>query len=270
MMDEIEEKQDYKKNGKRLNRYMDQPLEKKIDRSLNIIERALSQSKTPVISSSFGKDSVVLIHLVHRIDPLVRIVMNNTGVMFPETLEYQRMLTKKWELDVDIVTPKQTFFEIVREHGYPKTSRNTKTGDKREPACCKILKADPMVEYIKGRGVDLDFVGLCGYEGRQRRWAFVSKGSALYYMKTWSIHKCIPLIWWGEEDIWQYIHDNDIPVNPAYEKYNQRWTGCVTCTGHKRWKKEVGNYSEKLLRYILKDMKGQSNFEDFEKEEGSA
>lgn len=255
----------YSERATELNRLTKLSFEEKVEKSLEIIEEGLNKNdvKNPVISSSFGKDSVTLIHLVHRIDDSVPVVMNDTGVMFPETKKYARKMEDLWNLKLDVVKPDMTFWDIVDKYGYPRESRNTITGDNTEPKCCKLLKTDPMVKYIKKNDIDLDFIGLCADEGRQRRWTYVSKGSFVYYHKTWSIYKAVPMLFWTIDDVWKYHDVNGIPRNPAYEKYDQKRTGCVTCTGHARWKKEIGKYSEKLLKYILKDMKGQTQLDDF-------
>ena len=255
--------EDFSKIAKELNQFIDMPFERKVEKSLDTIKEALQDSNRPVISSSFGKDSVVLIHLVHRIDDSVPIVYNDTGVQFPETKEYLETMRKKWDLDIDIVEPEKTFFEIVEEHDWPKTSRASKSGDTRQPKCCKILKEDPMVDYIDDNDIDLDFTGLCAYEGRQRRWAYIRTGKATYEHKTWGVMKSIPMIWWELDDVWQYIEKHDIPKNPVYEKYDLDRTGCIVCTGHKNWKKSVAKYSEDLLDYLLKRKESQYKLNDF-------
>jgi len=258
----MEADQDYKARAKELMERLEWDYNKKKQESKKIIKKALKNSKNPIISSSFGKDSVLLIHLVHSIDDSIPIVFNKTGVQFQETLQYKEKLKKKWDLEVNVVKPKKTFWEIVEEYGYPKTSRNSKTGDKRKPKCCYYLKEEPMKRFIKENEIDLDFVGLIGDEGRQRRWAFIQKGSYIYKHKAWNVMKCIPLIFWTEKDIWEYYDEFDLPKNPAYEKYGIRRTGCKTCTGHIDWKKKMAKHSPDLLKYILKDKENQTTLDD--------
>lgn len=251
----------YSKRGKELNELIELNHQKKISKSLEIVSQALDKSENPVISSSFGKDSIVLIHLVHQFDS-VPIIFNKTGVQFKETIDFMKKIEEEWNLDLAIVKPRQSFWEIVDEYGYPKESRNSKTGDRRQPKCCKILKEDPMREFIKENEIDLDFVGLCGDEGRQRRWAYIQKGSAYYEHKTWNVMKCIPLIFWESENIWKYIKSHDLPINPAYEKYDVERTGCIPCTGHKGWKKQIRKISQGLYNRIRSDL-GIKTIDDF-------
>jgi len=223
--------QEMSKHGKELNQFKDMSFEEKEKKSLEIIEEALDKDiENPVISSSFGKDSTVLMHLVHRVDDSVPVVMNDTGLMFPETKEHKRKLEKKWNLDVDVVKPDMTYWDVADKYGFPKPQgRNTIQGDNTEPKCCKILKTDPMRDYIKENDIDLDFVGVLGDEGRQRRLMYVMRGTFNYFHKTWGIWKSVPMLFWHEDDVWEYLDKYDLPVNPAYEKYNQKRTGCVAC-----------------------------------------
>ena len=262
---DLTQEKDFSKIAKDLNNLIDMEFEKKVKKSLKTIKHALHYYSNPVISSSFGKDSVVLIHLVHRVDDSVPIIFNDTGVGFPETKKYMKKLEEKWELNIDVVKPKQTFFEIVDEYGYPKTSRASKSGDPRQPKCCKILKEEPMQQYIKKNDIDLNFVGLCAYEGNQRRWAYIRTGNATYYHKTWDVIKSIPLIWWELDDVWNYIDNHDIPKNPVYEKYDLDRTGCITCSGHKNWKKSIAKYSQDLLFKIIKDKENIEPLEKYDK-----
>ena len=253
----------YARRGERLN-YMihNSPHAHKIDESLEVIKEALKFEK-PVIASSFGKDSVALIHLVHQIDNTVPIVFTNTGVNFRETIEYMETLKEKWNLTIYELHPEMTFWEIVERYGYPKESRNSKTGDKREPKCCKILKYAPMKKFIKEYRPGVIFTGLRGDEGRQRRWPYILHGHALYEDKTNRTMKCIPLIWWTSKDIWEYHDMHGIPRNPAYEKYGIDRTGCIPCTGHKNWQAQLRRISPRLYVKVATDM-GRPPLEYFE------
>ena len=131
----------YSEKGKLLNRMIASSYDQKIKWTNEFIQKALGQSKNPIVASSFGKDSVSLMHLVHQHNKKVPIVFTNTGVCFRETIKYKELLVKEWNLDLHELKPEQTFWQIVEEHGYPKSSRNSKQGDKREPKCCKILKS---------------------------------------------------------------------------------------------------------------------------------
>lgn len=111
-----------------------------------------------------------------------------------------------------------------------------------------------MLEFYKEYNPGMTFVGLTGGEGRQRRWAYILKGGAIYHMKAHNVMKCIPMIWWTQEDVWHYLKINNVPVNPAYEKYGIERLGCVPCTGYKSWETEMPKINPKMYR-LIKRMK---------------
>ena len=244
----------YQETAKELNARIKLNFWDKLKLTMDTIKTAVDGSKRSVIASSFGKDSSVLIHLIHSYDSSIPIVFTNTGVCFRETLDYKKLLEKKWDLKIYELIPDESFWNIVKDHGYPKRSRNSKTGDKREPACCKILKHHPMNKFIKEYKPDLVFVGLTGDEGRQRRWAYICKGGAIYENIALGIKKCIPMIWWTKEDTWSYIDLNKIPKNNAYKKYSIDRTGCIPCTGHIGWESQLARTFPKLYEKIQNDL----------------
>lgn len=236
---------------------MKMPLSAKEMLSHRIIAQALDTHSRPLVSSSFGKDSTVLIHLVKQHTQNFEVNFTKTGVQFKETEEFKDYLTELWNLKVHVLKPEVSYWECVKKHGYPSTSRNSKTGDKRAPACCRELKEKPFKKFLKAHAFDLNFVGLTGDEGRQRRWDYIRQGCAIYANKSIGMDKCIPMIWWTQKDVWDYIEKHSLPENPAYKKYGVERTGCVPCTGHIDWEKTIAKSNPELLAFILKDRYGQ-------------
>lgn len=70
------------------------------------------------VSFSGGKDSTVLLDLVRSVYPDVRAVFSNTGLEYPEI---QRFAMSK--PNVDVVTPKMRFPDVVTKYGYPLISK---------------------------------------------------------------------------------------------------------------------------------------------------
>jgi phosphoadenosine phosphosulfate reductase len=73
-----------------------------------VLERALSDPEVGRIAlvSSFGAESVVLLHMVSVMDRKTPVLFLNTEMLFPETLQYQRELAERLELeDIRVITP---------------------------------------------------------------------------------------------------------------------------------------------------------------------
>lgn len=253
----------YSKRAHKLNDMLyNWSLEQKIEASIKLIEKALENSTKPIISSSFGKDSMVLTHLVHRVDNSVPILYNDTGVDFPETKEFIEKMKKEWNLKVYIAKSKEwTFWKIVDKYGYPERIRGVRKTKHKEPMCCKLLKTDPTKKVLKEYGFDLNFVGISADESTTRQRAYIMFGD-YYYSKTWGLYRCTPLIWWRVDDVWEYIRRFNIPVHPAYSKYGIPRLGCVPCTGHIGWEEQLAKVFLGLYKKIQHDM-GQMLMEDY-------
>jgi len=226
-----------------------QPFEKKIEFSKQLIRKTVEKhSGKCAVACSFGKDSMVVLHLVLQFDPKVMVVYNNTGVEYPGTKEFKEKVKKLWGLNLVETWPEKTFWQCVQEYGYPKL--RYKHGS---PRCCYWLKEKPTKLLIKREGVEVLFLGLTGSESYQRKWTIVNYGPRYHTRKNapYEIVKVHPIAYWKEEEVWRYIRENDVPVHPAYSYTNR--IGCLPCTGYKDWMILLARVNPRLLRKILKD-----------------
>ena len=69
-------------------------------RAPEILRHAITEQFIDRISivSSFGAESVILLHMIAEIDPSVPVIMLNTGKLFGETLRYRDRLQDKLKL----------------------------------------------------------------------------------------------------------------------------------------------------------------------------
>lgn len=221
-----------------INRRHTMDYEERLTYAKQVITLGLLTNKNPRIAISGGIDSAVMLHMIRQIQP-VRAVWINTGIEYPETRSYMKHIQ-----DLDIINPERTYWDIVNEFGFPEESRKNK-----QPACCRWLKEYPMRDYCKENDVDCVFTGLIASEGQHRRYNYILRG-ANYFHKSWNLAKATPLILFRKKEIWQYQSENQIPVNPAYEKYNLERIGCKACTGFKGWQAQMEKIDPKLLNLI--------------------
>lgn len=101
-------------DAQRLKELQALPLERKIQISqTRIIEWYQHWKGNVVISYSGGKDSTVLLHMVHQLYPDVPAVFCNTGLEYPEIQKFAK------EQGAVFVTPEMRFDEVVMTYGYP-------------------------------------------------------------------------------------------------------------------------------------------------------
>ena len=176
------------------------------EHSKEVIRECLNRYEKVAVACSFGKDSMVVVHLAIHIKPDIPIFTVMTPYKPKETFEYKDKMTKLWNLNITEYRAKKSVPD-----GLWKTLPDE---------CCKILKVEPTREAVK----DLDawITGLRSTEGRTRteyqEWEL--KGGLM---------KVNPILYWTEADTWRYLAVNQIPVHPWYAE-GYRSIGCAPCS----------------------------------------
>ena len=164
--------------------------------------------------SSFGADSVVLLHLVSVIAPETPVLFVDTRMLFPETLEYQRQLAETLHL-CDVRTIRAAQPKVAFED--PDNTLHQFNTD----ACCGVRKVEPLERALAG--FDGWITGRKRFQNADRE--------ALQFFENESDHriKVNPLAHWGREDLAEYIVNNRLPRHPMVAK-GYPSIGCAPCT----------------------------------------
>jgi len=256
------EKQYSPERARLLARYQQMGLEAKIRYAERLIEAALLTHTHPVVACSFGKDSMVLLHLVRQLHPSIEVVFNNTLIEFPETLRFARRIEEEWNLKVHWVRPQdktpegrlKDFWWCVETYGWPAWGKEAtrtitsiqrgkrdyehrrsnrmwklaQSGVKFSDKCCYWLKKKPCRRFYAQHKVDCVFQGILAEESHRRRLNWIHQGDWIYPSKERHAN-IFPLSIWKESDIWEYIRREKLPYNPLYDMGYKR-TGCWPCT----------------------------------------
>jgi 3''-phosphoadenosine 5''-phosphosulfate sulfotransferase (PAPS reductase)/FAD synthetase and related enzymes len=234
------------------------PLEDKTFRAEQIILYNLKTHNHPCIACSWGKDSMVLLHLVRKFCEKAIVMFNNTGVQYPQNLEYRDRILKEWNIENYIENkPIKSFWVCVKQYGFPKARQmgKGKKGEKarpeRTPKCCYYCKEGPAKKAIRKYGIDLNFVGLQASESMVRRLSFFREGET-FKSKTYGCTIVRPLMIWRDKDVWEYHKVNEIPRNKVYDLMERN--GCMPCTGFKSWREVMARANPKLYSYVSKEL----------------
>lgn len=235
---------------------MREPYEKKVRRARALVKEAIDRfGDRTAVSCSFGKDSTLVLYLARELNPDVKVIFCNTGVEYPETIQFRDRLTKEWDLNLLEAQSDKTFWQIVKEekertgtHGYPDIRFR-----RREPACCRILKIAPLRKLIRDHDIKATITGLSAAESYQRKWVFIWYGDHYEMHKgmPWPIWKYHPVGYWTMEEVWRFTREEELPVNKAYEKLDR--VGCMPCTAFLGWQEKLGRTNLPLLKKISKD-----------------
>jgi len=202
------------------------------------------------VAFSGGKDSEVVLHLILEYRPGVKVVFNNTGVEYPETVHFVRELKTAWDLNLIETRPGRTFWSCVEQYGFP---GGTKRGSNRA-YCCYWLKEKPFNLAIRECGALGYFTGVTAVESYTRMFWARDLGTC-YRLKHENVIKVNPILWWTPEEVWAYIRGHRLPYNPIYDQGADR-IGCMTCTAFKSWESQLRRLRPKLYRLIKRRKDG--------------
>jgi len=164
-----------------------------------------------LFTSSFGSTAVILLHMISQIRPQQKIHFINTGYHFGKTIEYKKMLTDRFNLDV---------VDLSATSNRHKFTSDNFTYSHNQNLCCFINKVDP-VERVK-RNYHIWISGLLRFQNANR-------ANLPLFVKTNDIVKFHPLLDMTEEETALYIELHDLPIHPLVDEgYDS--IGCTHCT----------------------------------------
>jgi phosphoadenosine phosphosulfate reductase len=181
-----------------------------------VLERALTDPQVGRIAlvSSFGAESVVLLHLLSVLDRSAPVLFIDTEMLFPETLAYQAELAAHLGL-TNIVTVMADPARLAAED--PDGTLHRFDTD----ACCALRKTEPLARALLS--YDAWITGRKRYQGATRATVqfFEAEGDLRI--------KVNPLAHWGREDLQDYIINNRLPRHPLVAR-GYPSIGCAPCT----------------------------------------
>lgn len=232
-----------------------------------VLKEYIEAHELPVVACSFGRDSMVVLHMVKSLCDEIgkdyKIIWNDTGVEYPEQYKFNKMIIEKWDLSSHLIVAKSedwTFWKIKDTYGMPIAPRDSRNREmqKATQSCCYHLKKQPTKKALKEfKGVDILYLtGLTAQESMNRK-ASAKRYGEYFYSKSWHHQKCHPILWWNDDEIDNYIKDNEVPMCDIYNytdipKYKIR-NGCWCCPqawkfGKGKWLKK---YYPKLYKYLI-------------------
>ncbi|MEM7464732.1 MAG: phosphoadenylyl-sulfate reductase [Pseudomonadota bacterium] len=183
--------------------------------SRRLLEAVIDEypDKRIALVSSFGANSVVLLHLVANIDPSIPVLFIDTGKIFGDTTTYRDEIAKSLGLtNIRIISPQQNVLKAVDPHGALWMSgRDT---------CCSIRKVQPFAQALKD--YDIWISGRKRFQNGQRAELplFELDGARM---------KINPLANWTKGDIDIYRNAFSLKQHPLVAK-GYRSIGCEPCT----------------------------------------
>ena len=174
-----------------------------------------------VMSSSFGAESAVLLHLATRVRPNIRIIYVDTGYLFPETHRFMEEL--RLRLDLNVWTYRTLNDPIAYLH---KAGEENPAWRKDIDSCCAANKIEPFVRAMKDLSPKAWLRGIRRQQAETRKEKPFIEWSARY-----QCHAISPILNWGSRELHEYLKSHDLPYHPLWDK-GYASIGCnpLSCT----------------------------------------
>lgn len=211
-------------------------MEDKVVHAKKLIEDTIRNYPKMAVACSFGKDSMVTVHLAQEVDPDIPVFAIMTQYKPGETFDYLRLMNEKMNLRTTVYIVADSVPGALRDDSletillppeeFQQKASQTKTQTGKEiyemnpDECCRLLKVEPTKVAVS----DLDawITGLRNTEGRTRKdyQEIENKGG---------LTKVNPILTFTEAEIWKYMATRGIEPHPWYGK-DYRSLGCAPCS----------------------------------------
>ncbi len=177
---------------------------------------------TVYIGFSCGKDSVVLLDLCHKVLPLdVPVVFSDTDMELPDTYRIWEEIQNRY---VD-----RTFLKVSAKIPALKNWQLFGPPSRTIRWCCAVHKSAPALIELKNQIGSTSmkaaaFLGVRSEESLNRS-TYEDIGVGV---KTSTQTNLMPILEWGAHELWIYLLENDLMINPAY-RYGLPRIGCIMC-----------------------------------------
>jgi sulfate adenylyltransferase subunit 2 len=194
--------------------------------SIHILREVASEFERPVMLYSIGKDSSVMLRLAQKAFypapipfPLLHI---DTGFKFKEMLEFRDEIARSVSAEL----------LVWRNESAIAGGTNPIVLDTKR--CCGLLKTQALLDALRHYNFDAAFGGARRDEEKSRakeriysfrdsvgQWDPKNQRPELWNLYNARVHpgesiRVFPLSNWTEMDVWQYIHEEKIPVVDLY------------------------------------------------------
>lgn len=180
-----------------------------------VVELVLDRLHPSVaLACSFQKEESVLLHMLLEREPKARVFTLDTHVLFPESYALWRELEQRYGITIEVFEG-PSLGRQAAAHGDELWARSP-------DLCCAIRKVAPLANALGG---------LDGWITGVRRDQSPTRAGTpkLGWDERHELWKASPLADWSDEDVWTYVREHRLPVNPLHER-GYASIGCTHCT----------------------------------------
>ncbi len=185
-----------------------------------LLEWGLKEFHPRIALAWSGAEDVAVLDMMVKINHEARIFTLDTGRLNTETYDVIDEVCEKYDINVEVLFPDSADVEeMVLKKGVNLFYRSVQ--DRK--LCCKTRKVKPLKRMLSM--LDGWITGLRRDQAETR--------TVLNRIETDEIFggiiKLNPLAGWTHQDVWDYIHENNVPYNKLHDN-NYQSIGCAPCT----------------------------------------
>ncbi len=158
-----------------------------------------------VLSSSFGIQSAVMLHLLTQVDKNIPVLITDTGHLFPETYQFIDQLTERLDLNLHVYSAKESAAWQQAKYGeeWDKSDADLKAYNRRN-------KVEPLERGLNDLGASTWFTGV-------RRQQTAHRENLPVVSTLRGRFKVHPIIDWSNKDVHQYLTKHGLPYHPLWD-----------------------------------------------------
>jgi phosphoadenosine phosphosulfate reductase len=167
------------------------------------------------IGTSLGAEAMVIMDLASRVIPNVPYIFLDTDFHFQDTLDLLEKARKRYKANIMIAKTELSPAQQAALHGDQLYFRDPS-------ACCEVRKIEPMRKALKPYQAWLSGM-------RRDQTAVRANMNYADWDSKFGLVKVSPILDWSWDDVWKYIHENDVPYNRLHDM-GYPSIGCAPCT----------------------------------------
>ena len=159
-----------------------------------------------VLSSSFGIQSAVMLHLLTQVDSNIPVLITDTGHLFPETYRFIEQLTERLKLNLHVYQAKESAAWQQAKYG-----EEWAISDDTLKAYNRRNKVEPLERGLSDLNANTWFSGVRRQQSAHREGLSVVSTLRGRY-------KVHPIIDWTNKDVHEYLTKHNLPYHPLWDE----------------------------------------------------
>ncbi len=159
-----------------------------------------------VMSTSFGIQSAVMLHLATQIEPTIPVIWVDTGYLPTETYQFAEQLTQRLQLNLKVYQSPISPARMEALHGKLWEQEDVDSLNLYD----RIRKVEPMQRALKDLNAKAWLAGLRRDQTQHRQHLQrLNLQNGLY--------KILPILEWSAKDVYYYLKEYDLPYHPYFD-----------------------------------------------------